>query len=438
MAILKEAKVSSSGKLSNWPAWEEFTYHDDASGKDTGFSKVKREIIAEFGADALREAWLKTCAELEKITDEIARKGTGIIPVFDFADVMHDDAGHTFESEIKRTGCCIIRGVIDESEATQMYHDLKEFVHSNKDHITGWPAEAPYVLNLCNTPVQVNARVHPNQLAIQHRLNQIWHDVTKETSPSPLLYADAVRIRPPGKELLGLGPHIDAGNFCRWEDGKYRLTYSAIFSGHPEDHDCYDLTTRKDANQTGHSTVLRAFQGWTAFTRAGPREGSLLIVPNVQWTISYVLLRPFFSPPETDVLDAHKWTFNPDGDWFPGTSRQGSQKLSPNSHPHLRLKESLVNIPVVNPGDTVWWHADMCHAVEPEHSGSEDSCVVYIAATPRTKINNAYMTHQLAAIQSGQLPIDFLTKGIDEFKLRGYTGLGDLSSKARSAMGYDL
>ena len=47
--------------------------------------------------------------------------------------------------------------------------------------------------------------------------------------------------------------------------------------------------------------------------------------------------------------------------------------LSPESHPHLRLGECMVSVPKVKPGDTVFWHCDVVHAVEKEHTGSGDS-----------------------------------------------------------------
>jgi ectoine hydroxylase-related dioxygenase (phytanoyl-CoA dioxygenase family) len=33
----------------------------------------------------------------------------------------------------------------------------------------------------------------------------------------------------------------------------------------------------------------------------------------------------------------------------------------------------MVSMPKVNPGDMVFWHADVVHAVEEEHTGSGDS-----------------------------------------------------------------
>lgn len=126
----------------------------------------------------------------------------------------------------------------------------------------------------------------------------------------------------------GLGPHVDAGSLSRWGDAAYRKYYAKIFSGMPEEHDAYDMSTRKDARQdlyggSAHSSVLRAFQGWTALTEAGPKEGSLLIYPHLRYVVAYMLLRPFFDPPEDekDIMDAEKWKFNADGLFFPGVSR---------------------------------------------------------------------------------------------------------------------
>ena len=43
--------------------------------------------------------------------------------------------------------------------------------------------------------------------------------------------------------------------------------------------------------------------------------------------------------------------------------------VSPEWHPELTA--ALVSIPEVMPGDTVFWHTDICHAVGDEHAGSE-------------------------------------------------------------------
>lgn len=173
-------------------------------------------------------------------------------------------------------------------------------------------------------------------------------------------------MRPAGSPFLGLGPHVDAGSLCRWADPEYRHAYRAVFSGNPSEHDCYDLDSRKNVHQDlfpgrAHSTVLRAFQGWTALTRTAPREGTILLYPNVKTAMSYILLRPFFRPP-TDasrIMEASMWEFDAETAWFPGTFKESSQFLSDASHPHLRLKECLTYVPEMQAGDTIWWHTDV-------------------------------------------------------------------------------
>jgi hypothetical protein len=45
----------------------------------------------------------------------------------------------------------------------------------------------------------------------------------------------------------------------------------------------------------------------------------------------------------------------------------------PELHPHLRLEQSMTSVPKVYPGDAVFWHCDVVHAVETEHKGTSDS-----------------------------------------------------------------
>jgi len=260
---------------------------------------------------------------------------------------------------------------------------------------------------------------------------------------------DALRIRPPKIPFYNLGPHIDAGSLSRWVDPIYRDVYESIWTGQPSLHDPYDLTKREDANQayfpgSAHSRVLRAFQGWTALTDAGPKEGSLLVYPNLKTVIAYVLLRPFFDPPadSSKIMDPTAWTFSTDTPWFPGTFKADSQRLSPSSHPHLRLEECMVDIPYIRAGDTVWWHADMVHAVEVEHLGDHESSVVYVAATPSTETNKRYIKQQLEAFLKGEPPVDFSAKKGNstlEGKFIGYEGeQAIMSEEGRRAMGFGL
>ncbi|KAG9252435.1 uncharacterized protein F5Z01DRAFT_690670 [Emericellopsis atlantica] len=430
-----------------WPAWPEFTSEGLKENRDPDFRSTKRAVIERYGADALRQSWLQVCKDLEHVTEEISNKGNSIIPIFETEKVLAS-GGFTEcqRQEVKRIGAFVFKGVVPERETTKLYQELKGYIADNKDAVKGWPAESPSMLILYDSPTQNTLRAHPNQLRLQRLLNGLWHDKTGQTTSDPLVYHDGVRDRAPGQPFLGLGPHIDAGSLCRWADEGYLKAYDKIFAGKVHEHDCYDLAVRHLANQelfsgVAHSSVFRSFQGWTALTATAPREGTIMVYPNVASVIAYVLLRPFFIPPPDpdDVLDAEKWTLDEETGFFPGTTKPNSQRLSRSSHPHLKLEKCLVHMPSIQPGDSVWWHSDLCHAVDTEHLGSNNASVAYIAACPSTPANKAYVKRQLEATLAGKPSPDYSAgNDLDETKLKGYVGLDHLTVEAKRAFGFDL
>ncbi|KAI2472767.1 DUF1479-domain-containing protein [Annulohypoxylon bovei var. microspora] len=433
------------GVIENWPAWKEFGVAPDETTQGPDYSSAKAEIISEYGEEALRRGWLKVCKDLETVTENLSALGKDSIPIYQMDEIRDHGLSDKQSARLKSSGCCIVRGVIPEADADVLFQDMKTLVAENKGQIAGWPPESPSMLRLYNSPTQISVRTHPNQILLQRTLNALFHDETNETSPEPLSYTDAARIRPPRQEFLGLGPHIDAGSLSRWAEPQYRKVYDSIFSGNPELHDSFDLGVRKTADQfffkaNAHSVVFRSFQGWTALTPASPSAGTLMLYPNISSVIAYVVLRPFFSPPadEADVMDPTKWTFDRKSSWFPGTMKNQSQRLSPSSHPHLRLRECLTYIPQMKPGDTVWWHTDMCHAVDPEHNGEGDASVVYVAACPTTAINKAYIKIQLQEALLGKGPPDSPGIDIDERKLKGYKGFADIPAEGKAVLGFNL
>ncbi|GKT52198.1 uncharacterized protein ColSpa_12379 [Colletotrichum spaethianum] len=92
----------------------------------------------------------------------------------------------------------------------------------------------------------------------------------------------------------------------------------------------------------------------------------------------------------------------------------------------------------MEPGDTVWWHTDMCHAVDPEHNGEGDASVVYIAACPTTKTNKDYVKKQLQAALVGGGPPDRVGLKLNESALKGYEGFDDVSEEGKVVLGFNL
>ena len=203
---------------SSWPSgWPSFTPKDDVVG-DTFQKDLKARIIAEYGIEALQISWTKTCNALNSVTSRISTVGNTSIPVLSYDEALCA-TNNRFRERMKATGCFIIRGVIPKAEAVQHFEDLEIFIAENKDTITGWPAESVAIYNLYSSPTQLKIKTDPRHLKLQRFLNSLWKD--SACSPAeevaqcePILYPDALRIRQPGQEFLGLGPHIDGGSPC--------------------------------------------------------------------------------------------------------------------------------------------------------------------------------------------------------------------------------
>ena len=102
---------------------------------------------------------------------------------------------------------------------------------------------------------QLQARSHPNVLAVTTFLNNLYHinddqsDNTLVSLSTPLSYADRFRIRHPGPVLWNVhNPHIDGGSIERWEDDGFRTCFQSILDGDWKSHDPYDIRGRLIAN----------------------------------------------------------------------------------------------------------------------------------------------------------------------------------------------
>jgi len=108
--------------------------------------------------------------------------------------------------------------------------------------------------------------------------------------------------------------------------------------------------------------------------------------------------------------------------------------LSINPQYHSLLIEALSSIPLMEPGDTVFWHSDVVHAVENEHTGSGYSNVMYISSTPGCAKISTYLAKQAPTFLSGRTPPDFAPDDFEvDFKGRGTEA--NLTPLGRSQLG---
>ncbi|KAJ7798275.1 hypothetical protein B0H14DRAFT_3545338, partial [Mycena olivaceomarginata] len=194
------------------------------------------------------------------------------------------------------------------------------------------------------------------------------------------------------------------------------------------------------------SSVFRTFQGWLALSKTAPGQGTLKVFPDVLLSNAYIILRPFIRPlvplDSEEILDAANWTFDISTPDFPGIVRLdsgfGGPKSTTELHPHLLLDATMTSVPAVNPGDTVFWHCNVVHSVEEEHTGSEDSAVMYIPAVPLTPANARYVERQKDNFFKGVPPPDF-PAAVTGVGLVGLGGAKDIEEPlGRKAMGLPI
>ncbi|OSX58833.1 hypothetical protein POSPLADRAFT_1184529 [Postia placenta MAD-698-R-SB12] len=417
------------------------------------FVEIKKEIAASYPnfQERVTKAWNELLVDLDKVTTDIAKEGTDYVPQVDFSEIGNLSPERV--EEVRRKGSVVIRNVVDDAEATSWREWLQEYVTKNPG-IEGFPADDKQFFQLYWTKSQVRARGHPNVLAVTSWLNNMYHvrsgaKIESVDLNTPLTYADRFRIRHPGVQWDAHPPHVDGGGIERWEDPTFRKCFEDLLSGDWRNHDPYDLENRINARSSmygrvGQATVFRTYQGWLAVSETGPHEGTLQVFPNVFLSNAYTILRPFFvqKAGTEDSTDPKNWEYDVSSSDFPGVYSTGTGFRGPwpntKTHPHLRLDETMVSVPKVNPGDMVFWHCDVVHAVEKEHTGKGDSAVMYIPAVPLTPQNAAYVSRQKENFVKGIPPPDF-PPGHGEGDYAGVGRPDDLNSPVgKRAMGFSI
>jgi hypothetical protein len=108
--------------------------------------------------------------------------------------------------------------------------------------------------------------------------------------------------------------------------------------------------------------------------------------------------------------------------------------LSADPNWHADILTGLVSIPVVEPGDTVWWHPDIIHSVADAHTGTDFANVIYIGASPKCAKNEAYARRQAQKFLVGESAPDFAAEDY-EVDFTGRGTIDDLTELGRRQMG---
>jgi hypothetical protein len=327
----------------------------------------------------------------------------------------------------------VVRSVFPEAVANDWFAELGEYLERNKyeereaekrsldKYFSALKAGKPQIFNVYWSKPQVMARQDPKLAAARAFLDRLWkHDGVFDPDRQ-CTYADRVRRRQPGDKTLGLSAHMDAGTVERWIDPGYQQVYRSVFAGNWRGYDPFDGTHRLETREIPSPAVcsmFRTYQGWTALTRQGPGDGTLQLIPIAEG-ISYVLLRALQDDVAEDDL----------------CGAQPGRALGVSAEWHADLLAGKVSIPEVRPGDTVFWHTDICHAVADMHGGTDYASVIYIGSAPDCAKNRAYLPKQRDAFLDGRSAPDFAAMDL-EVDFNGRATLSDLTPLGRSQMGF--
>ena len=402
--------------------------------EDIDIKKIKTDLKSL--SKNYEENFLKIENFIKSEVDEISKLKNAqktIIPEIKFSKL--DQPNIDFVKIVKKRGCLIIRNVFEEHVISGLNTQLEKYIDENNyyedqkkkssldKYFSDLKSAKPQIYGLYWSKAQIEIRHSVKMAKVKKWLNNLWiyeNEEYKVFNPNKeLSYADRIRRREPGDNTLGLSPHCDAGSIERWTDSFYQKIYNSIFSDNFEKYDPFDAKYRdktKEFESPAVAHVFRTFQGWTALTEQGPNDGTLQLIP-VSKGIGYVLTRALQDDvPENELCG----------------SKLG-RALSVNKEYHSLLLKGLVSIPKMKPGDTVWWHPDVVHAVEDKHSGKNYSNVVYVGATPYCKKNLDYTIKQSKKFLEGKSPPDFAAEDY-EIKYKGRVKIEDLTLLAKKQL----
>lgn len=356
------------------------------------------------GAFARAEALMR-----DEVADVVARRehGEAVWPVVRFEDIAAGTVPGPLVEAVRRRGCAVVKNTFGRERAERWDRELVSYLERNEFDKTyrylddgafgGLAAGRPSIFPVYWSRPQTEARQDDAMVAVRRFLNgfwkhesegRVWFDPNRDTA-----YPDRVRRRAPGSDSAGLSPHTDSGAVERWLLPAYQQVFRHVFTGDLDAYDPWDGAWRTEVHEY-ESTVMcsafRTFQGWTALSDMTPDQGVLHVVP-IPSAMAYLLLRAL----QDDV---------PDDDLCGAAN---GQALAVTERWHPTLLPALTPIPAVEPGDTVWWHADLVHSVGDVAGQRGWANVMYIPASPHCAKNTAYAERCGQAFLAGASPADF-------------------------------
>ena len=394
------------------------------------FAAVKQSLI-EGKEECIVASWNRLLLELKSEIDAIRCASQDIIPSIDFRDLANDRVGG-FPDALKTTGVGIVRGVVCEDVVLGWMSETRQYISHNQPR-------GVHNKDVFWSPAQIRARAHPNVLAAQRLLTKTWKTDESDavTTNFTAAYADRAGTPLP-EQAKGDAPSsafMEGGGVDRWDHDGQASTYQEIWDGRWESYDPWAASRRLDITPDGYNntricSAVQLFQGSLCLESQDPGGRSMRICPMLRSATAYLLLRPFFAPMNStpthpNYLSPKNWALqHPVSSVLQGATLGSRQEVSDLLHPHLRLGETLVPLPSLQPGDYVILHPDAI--TSPSPSGA--ATTISLPICPLTRINALYLLRQRKAFLLGQSPPDFQHAGSDDDgKWAGRLGVQEVS-----------
>jgi hypothetical protein len=333
-------------------------------------------------------------------------RGEDVIPVVRYADIEAGSVPESVREAVHRRGCAVVRGTFPRDRVERWDAELADYLERNRyydnqkagadEYFATLQSSRPQIFGIYWSKPQVQARQDERMTATRSFMHSLWRSEgevgTWFDGARDCTYADRVRRRQPGDSSFGLSAHIDSGSIERWLVPAYQDVYRHVFSGDWKRFDPWDAAHRTEVAEyesTLMCSVFRTFQGWTALSEMQPTDGVLHLIP-ISNAIVYLLLRPLLDDVADDDLLAAR-----------------GRALSITDEMYPALTPALTPIPPMEPGDTVWWHTDVIHAVGDVNEGERWGNVMYVAAVPYCDKNAAYLEREKETFLRGESPPDF-------------------------------
>jgi hypothetical protein len=429
------AMTATRSELPALPHWENAP--DDLPAAVKQIKTALRARIAASGrtVEEVFAAVERTIAE--RVAEIEAEKAAGeeIWPVIDYADIAAGEVSSDALTKLRRRGCAVVRGHFPREQALGWDGEIVDYVERNRffenyrgpgDDFFDTVGSKPEIYPIYWSRPQMQARQSDRMARVQSFLNARWtsasEGVTWFDPDRDCMYPDRIRRRPPGADSGGLGTHLDPGTLDLWMTEGNQRAFRHLFDGTVEQYDPWDAAHRTAGPQypsTTMTSVFRTFQGWTALSDMDHDQGVLHTVP-IPEAMAYLMLRPLLA----DVSDDDMCGVTV-GRTFPA-----------NEQWHPLLMKAVTGIPDVRAGDSVWWHCDMIHGVDPVTDQKGWGNVMYIPAAPWCPRNAAYAGSVRAALSTGSSPDDFPAEDYER-TWEGRFTVDDLNSAGRRGLGLD-